>query len=422
MKVVYAQQPFPLEWSKSIFLAGPTPRDEHTISWRPEALALLESAGFDGVVFVPEGEDENWRANYDDQIEWETRGLNYADVILFWVPREITVTTDHTGGYPRLSGMPAFTTNVEFGRWITSGKCTYGRPEWADKKGYLDWMFKAEMAASPETTLQAVVHASLDRFAPRDYPLSFLRRDGERSVPVHIWRTKEFQTWYAAQKAAGNRLEDGRVLWQHYSNNALFSWAFNAHLWIAGEKRTLRKEFVFSRPDVSTVVMYHRPADDQPRTMSEDIGYMGSISRLLDTEIVFIREPRVAAVSPDGYLHGLPSGSSRKTMPPLEIAAEEVHEETGLIIPTTRLVPLGARQLVGTLSIHQSHAFAVRLTAHEMAQAKLLAASRAPQGAAHEGERTYVEVVTVRDLIERTGSTDWSTLGTVLLASLSDLR
>lgn len=43
--------------------------------------------GFDGHVFIPEPEDGNWKGNYDDQLEWESTGLNMADVIVFWLPR-----------------------------------------------------------------------------------------------------------------------------------------------------------------------------------------------------------------------------------------------------------------------------------------------------------------------------------------------
>ena len=38
MEVVYARTPL----RKSLFLAGPTPRDADTPSWRPLALELLE--------------------------------------------------------------------------------------------------------------------------------------------------------------------------------------------------------------------------------------------------------------------------------------------------------------------------------------------------------------------------------------------
>jgi hypothetical protein len=38
--------------------------------------------------------------------------------------------------------MPAITTNVEFGRYVGSGKCMYGRPDDSEKNRYLDWLYK----------------------------------------------------------------------------------------------------------------------------------------------------------------------------------------------------------------------------------------------------------------------------------------
>ena len=35
---------------KSIFIAGPTPRDGNVISWRIEACKILKKLGFDGIV------------------------------------------------------------------------------------------------------------------------------------------------------------------------------------------------------------------------------------------------------------------------------------------------------------------------------------------------------------------------------------
>lgn len=121
MKIVYASQTLP----KSIFLAGPTPRDEQTPSWRPEALKLLEALKFDGTVIVPENADGGCgRFDYDQNAKWEWDGLNSARVVVFWVPRE-------------LHNMPAFTTNVEFGLMAATGKVLLGYPKDAPKMRYL---------------------------------------------------------------------------------------------------------------------------------------------------------------------------------------------------------------------------------------------------------------------------------------------
>lgn len=92
MTVNYSDQEV-IKGKKSIFLAGPTPREENVISWRAEACKILEKIGFNGVVYVPEY--STWKP------KGEYVALTNATVIAFWVPR-------------KLPSMPAFTTNVEF--------------------------------------------------------------------------------------------------------------------------------------------------------------------------------------------------------------------------------------------------------------------------------------------------------------------
>ena len=55
MNILFADQPLAIQ-SPSIFLAGPTPRSRHVISWRPEALDLLRCLGFAGTVLCIDDE------------------------------------------------------------------------------------------------------------------------------------------------------------------------------------------------------------------------------------------------------------------------------------------------------------------------------------------------------------------------------
>ena len=121
MRVVYANDTL----ETSIFLAGPTPRSESVPSWRPQAIQLIEAAGFKGTVYTPETSNNDWNHEYYNQIEWEWSALQMSTVVLFWVPRELT-------------DMPAFTTNVEFGYLANSGKVMLGHPEGAPKMRYLE--------------------------------------------------------------------------------------------------------------------------------------------------------------------------------------------------------------------------------------------------------------------------------------------
>jgi hypothetical protein len=120
MTPIFALEPLP----KSIFLAGPTPRDTATPSWRPEALRILRDIGFSGQVYVPETADWGPHDHYDGQIQWEWEALNLATVAMFWIPRDIV-------------SMPGLTTNVEFGLLVQSGKLVLGYPEGAPKMKYL---------------------------------------------------------------------------------------------------------------------------------------------------------------------------------------------------------------------------------------------------------------------------------------------
>ena len=133
---------------KSIFLAGPTPRDEETKSWRTTACERLNELGFDDVVYVPEYSTWKPKADYVDQAMWEREALTESTVIMFWIPRS-------------LPDMCAFTTNVEFGYWLHSGKVIYGRPDNAAKIKYLDWLYQMDYNKVPINNLEELLKVSM---------------------------------------------------------------------------------------------------------------------------------------------------------------------------------------------------------------------------------------------------------------------
>ena len=137
-----------IKGQKSIFLAGPTPRDVKIISWRIAACKFLEENGFDGVVYVPEYSTYKPKGDYTEQAQWERDALLNASVISFWIPRE-------------LPDMPAFTTNVEFGYWLHTGKILYGRPDHAKKMKYLDWLYKLDTNMEPYHNIEDLLLASI---------------------------------------------------------------------------------------------------------------------------------------------------------------------------------------------------------------------------------------------------------------------
>ncbi|MBL8973886.1 MAG: hypothetical protein JNK56_25065 [Myxococcales bacterium] len=377
MQVVHAHELPPDPLTCSIFLAGPTPRDADTPSWRPEALRLLAARGFTGAVFVPEPRDGAWTRDYDGQIEWEEAHLHMADVVLFWLPRE-------------LGSMPGLTTNDEWGAHKHSGKVVFGAPPGAAKVRYQQY-YAGRLHIPGGDSLAATIDAALAMIG-----VGAERRGGERGVPLHVWRTATFQAWYAAQRGAGHRLDGARLEWLCRSGPGrrwLFLWALRVNVHIPEEGRNKTSEVVIGRPDVSAVLLYR--ADPDP----------------LRTRVVLVREFRSAARNTSGMVLELPSGSSfDDTLGPLQVAAEEVHEETGLRVAAERLRPVAARQVAATLLGHHAHVYALELSEEEMAW---LERQRGEVRGAGPSERTYVEVRRLGELLVG-DELDWSTLGMIL--------
>jgi 8-oxo-dGTP pyrophosphatase MutT (NUDIX family) len=375
--VVHANEDPPESWSASVFLAGPLPRAANAASWHPEAIRLLrEQWAGEGilVVFSPEPR-EGLDADYEGQIAWEERCLHLADVILFWVPRD-------------LATMPAFTTNIEWGIWHGTGKAVLGAPEDAPGNAYLFRQAEARGVPSAFTLGGTVAHA-LDHIGT-----GAARTGGEREVPLFLWRCDSVQRWLAAQRDAGNTLLAARVVWTFKVGpvRAVHYWALHVSVHVGAEDRVKDNEVVLSRPDTAVAVLY-RPAPDPD-----------------DTAVVLVREFRSPASTPDGFVHEPPGGSGPG---PVDVAQAlaEVEEETGLVLAADRLRPLGSRQVAAALSAHHAHLFAAAITDDELAA---LAAAPGPHGVGG-GEVTWVEITTFGEL--RKGLlVDWATLGMVTQA------
>ncbi|WP_197717024.1 nucleoside 2-deoxyribosyltransferase domain-containing protein [Glycomyces terrestris] len=378
--VVHANETPPEWWDAAVFLAGPLPRSAAVPSWNPEAVRhLRERWRHDGrlVVFTPELR-EGVLADYTGQIEWEHRGLHDADVILFWVPRD-------------LETMPALTTNIEYGAWYDSGKVVFGAPPSAPKNEYLRYL--AESRGVPVADrLDAAAGAALDLIGA-----GARREGGERSVPLLVWRTESFQTWYGAQRAAGNVLEGARLEWTFRvgaRREAVVYWAAHVQVRVAAEDRVKSNEVVISRPDTAQVLLY-RPGPS-----------------LDETAVVLVREFRSPASTADGFVHELPGGSSREESDPAAQALAEVREETGLRLTADRLRPIGSRQVAATMSGHRAHLFAAEVTEAEL---RWLAEQRGTAHGEGDSERTWVEIATWGEVRKR-GLADWATLGMIAQA------
>ena len=156
-----------IKGKKSIFLAGPTPRENNIESWRKYACKYLEDIGFNGIVYVPEYSIWKPKEDYTDQVLWEREALSNATIIAFWIPR-------------KLPDMPAFTTNVEFGYWLHTGKVLYGRPNDARKIKYLDWLYEVDMNKKPYNSLEELLIES------KNETDELGKNDCNEILPIHL--------------------------------------------------------------------------------------------------------------------------------------------------------------------------------------------------------------------------------------------
>lgn len=413
MNIVYSLEEPPESFSKSIFLAGPTPLSTDVQSWRPQALELLERKNYNGVVYVPENRPGSKEMVIPDDgyPKWEHDAMDKSDLILFWLPRDLTMTPRTISDIAKLTGpelatykpwlkLPAYTTNVEFGLTAQFGKALFG-PIHGDKNEYLN--FVADKFHIPLFhTLEGMLNEALFEILKDGSP----RTGGEREIPLHIWKLRAFQNWYQAQKNAGNRLEGATVEWISRVRNkpkAIFAFALRPRVYIASEDRVKLNDPVVFRLDISSVVLYKRRPD------------------LYDSEVVLIKEFRTAASTTDGFIWELPGGSSPYITDPLQVAVEEVKKEVGLDIGPDRLdhratwTTTGPRQMAATLSTHKSHLFSVALTNKELKWLK--SQKGVPHGSDYPdnptGERVYTEVVKLRDILYN-NLVDWGNLGMIL--------
>ena len=68
LTAVYATEALPSSVNATIFLAGPTPRGGQALSWRREAVSVLQDEGFTGHVFIPEHRSGQWHGDYLAQV------------------------------------------------------------------------------------------------------------------------------------------------------------------------------------------------------------------------------------------------------------------------------------------------------------------------------------------------------------------
>jgi 8-oxo-dGTP pyrophosphatase MutT (NUDIX family) len=382
MKTVYVDQPFPHSFHSSVYLAGPTPRNAEVCSWRPQALQLLESMAYDGVVFIPESQDGQRRGDYDRQMAWELDAMRRSDLILFWIPAERET-------------LPAYTTRTEFGLQVNSGKVILGIPQDAYKTRYMEQLAKKYRIAVHDT-LEEIVEAAL----------TTLRGGGERSgveclIPLDIWRTPHFQQWYSAQTSAGHTLEDIQNVEWVFRVGAdrafpLFI-ALHVAIKVRGEDRVKSNEAVVIRPSMVSVCAYCPGA-----TRADD-------------RFILVKEYRTSVMNAQGFVYEFPGGSSwQPGDDPMAVAMDEFAQETGIRLPRERFQILDRRQIAATMIANEALLVAVRLEPAEMEA--IVARQGAIHGNSMETERTTLQVLTRQQIIQGR-LVDYVTLGQLSLVS-----
>jgi len=376
MQVVYAQEDFPQSYSKSIFLAGPTPRSTDVQSWRPEVIKLLEGLGYDGVVFVPEQRSGPFE-HYDNQVKWEHQALNKADCILFWIPRD-------------LETMPAFTTNVEFGMWYKSGKIVVGAPEDAPKNTYLKTIVKSENIKFINS-LEDTVKAAIQLVGSGVY-----REGAETDVPLFIWNTPTFQHWYKAQKSVGNELRYADVQYIYKpapKKDFVFLWILYVQVYIAAEDRIKDNELVLARTDMCCGVLY----------------YKGKTP--IETKVILVKEFRSSVSNDECYVYEIPGGSSKTSEDDYTIVQDEINEELGFVVNTDKLIDEGKRQVMSTFSAHKIHLYSYELSDDEL---KVIESQlNEVHGIEEDSERTYTVIKTLDEILNE-NLLDWVNIGQIL--------
>ena len=369
------QRPPPF-WDASLLLDGSAADHSQSVRpWRSEAIAMLRDQWRHPgrlVVFLPEYGEQSGDASARELADWHDYALGVADVVLFWWP-------DHPDS--RL-------TQAMLGRTGDGQRVVYGAPPQAsgpqDLPGYA-----SSHGISTATSVGGMIGAALGIIGS-----GARRADGEREVPLPVWRSESFQRWYSALTSAGNTLVSARLVWTLGTGpdrRSLTYWALHVHVYVSAEARVKSNEVVISRPDIAVMALYQRKAV------------------LDDSVIVLIREFRSSAATPDGFIHELPGGSGDDGVTAKEQAATETVEETGFAVDAGRVRQLGSRQVAGTMSAHHAHLFAAEITDDELTD--LYAAQGTPHGAG-DTERTWVEISTFGD-IRRNRLVDWATLGMI---------
>lgn len=324
--------PFPEVVTRSIFLSGPAAKPGRP-DRRQQVIRYLDSIGWTGDVFDPIILGHTKATIPDAVFEWQRQARKISDIVLIDLEGE-------------------------------GGVSSAGTREEAERHTPLA---KAVTAISAAQQTDPLVLRMLERNTPVVIGLrpavdeavrligpAVERRDGERFVPIQIYRTPQFKNWLDGHKANGSYLLDADVLWVHrFTPDKLFGFAIHFAIknHIDGEIKDI--EFVVFRPDMSHVVPIF------PNVHDPEDPWIISV-----TEFRSANTARLGAVEPPG---GSPKLGSSLTN--LEVGREELGQETGIWLDPSRFFNIGSYQAASTITAHRVHVHGVILQPSEFRRA-----------------------------------------------------
>ncbi len=145
---------------------------------------------------------------------WEREALHNANVIVFWVPRNMKT-------------MPALTTNTEYGYWIVRNvdKVIYGRPDNSEKNKYLDWLFETELGVKPLNDLTEVLNKAVEMSNVKQhdldtYELNIIKRT-LKAFPEAMMLVSEVQFTPESFGTKGDKKTYGQIFFPNVDPNHL---------------------------------------------------------------------------------------------------------------------------------------------------------------------------------------------------------
>jgi len=363
MQVIYIGESFPNKIEKSIYLAGTNSESDN---WKQKALEILELLEYDGCVFISQWKD-NVIIDSKKEYQWTETAIKMSDNHLFYFDRENDPAIVATDLYGSLKNRNT-TVLVSFNDNLNDFQ------EYHSKHTFKDLY----------NGLLHIVNSQT----------STIRHDGERFIPQHIFNSIQFQNWYKQHKLLGNWISDANLLFEFIIKDFTFAFILHINMFIKNENRYKNNEFIFSRTDISSCVLYKLEAD------------------IKDSKIVLISEFRTPVNNSEGIVYELPGGSSNNLKDEAKkVVEDEIFEETGFKIKINKLVNHSDRQLCSTLSTHKSALFSYELDEMEFNILKLN--DNKVFGNTNESEYTTVKIYTLNEILEN-DNIDWSNIGQIM--------